>query len=165
MEKEQSVQEGIDHTQTNDSYVDLDQVVVTDKRALSDQSGDDKNFSQDDGKQDTGSSITDNLQLYILEKIINTWSKQHESDIAIRKKYAFILLVIVGAQVIFLNVILCLIGYGTLSFDVSIMKLFISGAYAQLFGTIYIVVKYLFSKNSHVILKDISELIGKLSGK
>ena len=113
MEKEQSVQEGIDHTQTNDSYVDLDQVVVTDKRALSDQSGDDKNFSQDDGKQDTGSSITDNLQLYILEKIINTWSKQHESDIAIRKKYAFIMLVIVVAQVILLNVILCLIVYVT----------------------------------------------------
>ena len=165
MEKEQSGQEGVNCTPIDGGYVRLDEVKVTEKEVLFNQSVDDKNFSQDDGKRDTGSSITDNLQLYILERIIDTWSKQHESDIAIRKRYAFILLGIVGVQVIALNVILYYIGCGDLSFDISIIKLFISGAYIQLFGTIYIIVKYLFSKNSHVILKDISKLIGKLSGK
>ena len=39
------------------------------------------------------------------------------------------------------------------------IRIFLSLSYIKLIGMVYIIVKYLFSKDSHVVLKDIADIL------
>lgn len=106
----------------------------------------------------------DNIYIYVVEQIIKTWSEQHTADIKLRESYAKYLLMGLLAETISITGIFVCIGVGWLVFSERTVHLFLGSAYAQIVGSVIVIVKYLFSKDSHVILKDIAEIVGKIRG-
>ncbi len=102
-----------------------------------------------------------NVALYIASKIINCWEQQHQSDQTMRKTYAKSLIWVLVAQVVLSGAIFMGIGIKFLTYDNFTINLFVSVAYVQALGLVYIVVKYLFSKDGHVSIKDLTEFVNK----
>lgn len=131
---------------------------------------DDSNVCDDSAIDDTNELIrsskagSSNKDFYIIETIVHTWSKQHQSEINLREKYAIYLVGLLIVETFLVLLILVFIGLGCLCFSESILKLFLELTYAQLLGAFFIIVKYLFSKDSHVILNDITDVIAKIRG-
>ena len=101
----------------------------------------------------------DNINIYLLQKAVDVWSEQHTADIELRKSYAKWFVGIVATEAVAYFVMFFLIGNGNLAFSESIIELMLEFGAVQIAGSIAVIVKYLFSRGSHVILKDISELI------
>ena len=101
----------------------------------------------------------DNINIYLLQKAVDVWSEQHKADIDARKSYAsrFVWLVVGEAAAYF--VMFFMIGLGTLTFSEITIDLMLGFGVMQITATVAAIVKYLFSRGSHVILKDIAELI------
>jgi hypothetical protein len=104
----------------------------------------------------------DNLRLYISSQVIETWKAQHSSDIRLRQTYAAYLLKILIAESVIMLGIFIFIGLGCLVYSETTVKLFLTLSIGQIIGAIYIIVKYLFSKDSHVILRDIADVLGRI---
>lgn len=104
----------------------------------------------------------DNLRLYISSQVIETWKAQHSSDISLRQTYAAYLLKILIAESVIMLGIFIFIGLGCLVYSETTVKLFLTLSIGQIIGAIYIIVKYLFSKDSHVILRDIADVLGRI---
>ena len=106
-----------------------------------------------------------NKRLYIINKILKTWETQHSADIDLRKRYAKWLFGVLVIET--LAVIGVVVGTGCqcLVFEEWAFRMFLGIAYAQISGTIHVIVKYLFSKDSHVILSDIAKIVDKLNEK
>ena len=100
----------------------------------------------------------DNLRLYISSQVIETWKAQHISYIRLRQTYAAYLLKILIAESVIMLGIFIFIGLGCLVYSETTVKLFLTLSIGQIIGAIYIIVKYLFSKDSHVILRDIADV-------
>lgn len=131
---------------------------------------DDSNVCNDSAINDTNELIhssksgSSNRDFYIIETIVDTWSEQHQSEISLRKKYAIYLVgLLIGETALVLGIFV-FIGLGWLCFTESILRLFLELTYAQLLGAFFVIVKYLFSKDSHVILNDINDAIAKIRG-
>ena len=105
-----------------------------------------------------------NTKLYILDKIINTWQSQHGADIKLRKDYAMWLFALLAIETITVFVIVFLTGYKRMEFEEWTFRVFIGSVYAQIVGAVYVMIRYLFSKDSHVILGDIATIVEKLNG-
>lgn len=54
------------------------------------------------------------------------------------------------------------IGMRWLVYTETTVQLFLTLSVGQIIGAIYIIVKYLFSKDSHVILRDIADVLGRI---
>ncbi|WP_415942626.1 hypothetical protein [Mitsuokella multacida] len=104
----------------------------------------------------------DNLQIYISSQIIETWKTQHDSDIELRRKYAKYLLIILAIESALMLGIFFGIGMRWLVYTETTVQLFLTLSVGQIIGAIYIIVKYLFSKDSHVILRDIADVLGRI---
>ena len=104
----------------------------------------------------------DNLRLYISSQVNETWKAQHNSDIRLRQTYAAYLLKILIAESVIMLGIFIFIGLGCLVYSETTVKLFLTLSIGQIIGAIYIIVKYLFSKDSHVILRDIADVLGRI---
>lgn len=104
----------------------------------------------------------DNLRLYISSQVIETWKAQHSSDISLRQTYAAYLLKILIAESVIMLGIFIFIGLGCLVYSETTVKLFLTLSIGQIIGAIYIIVKYLFSKDSHVILRDIADVLARI---
>ena len=111
---------------------------------------------------DSVSHTNDNIHIYVVEQIVDIWSRQHDADINLRKNYAKWLLGALCVDIIAVFAVFVAIGAGCLVFSDETVRFFLCLAHGQLVGMAFVVVKYLFSKDSHVILKDMSEVIGKL---
>ena len=105
-----------------------------------------------------------NTKLYILDKIINTWQTQHSADIKLRKVYAACLFALLAIETVAVFVIVFLTGFKCMEFEEQTFRVFMGSVYVQIVGAIYVIIKYLFSKDSHVILKDIAAIVEKLDG-
>lgn len=103
-----------------------------------------------------------NTKLYILDNIIQTWQTQHKADIDLRKSYARWLFILLVIETIAVFVVVIFKGCKVLEFDEITFRVFIGSVYVQIVGTVYVIVKYLFSKDSHVILGDIATIVEKL---
>lgn len=131
---------------------------------------DDSNVCDDSAIDDTNELIhcskasSSNKDFYVIETIVGTWSKQHQSEINLREKYAIYLVELLVGETVLVLGILVFIGLGWLCFSESILRLFLELTYAQLLGAFFIIVKYIFSKDSHVILNDITDVIAKIRG-
>ena len=51
-----------------------------------------------------------------------------------------------------------------MEFDEWTFRVFIGSVYAQIVGAVYVMIRYLFSKDSHVILGDIATIVEKMNG-
>lgn len=100
-----------------------------------------------------------NVGIYIATRMLDCWERQHDADRKMRKKYAKCLVWVLGGQVLVSSIIFAGIGLKWLEFDQFTINLFVSVAYVQTLGLVYVVVKYLFSRDGHIVLKDITEYI------
>ncbi|WP_295156306.1 hypothetical protein [Selenomonas sp. AE3005] len=105
-----------------------------------------------------------NIKLYILDKIINTWQTKHSADIELRKVYAKWLFVLLVIETVAVFVIVFITGFKRMEFDEWTFRVFIGSVYAQIVGAVYVMIRYLFSKDSHVILGDIATIVEKMNG-
>ena len=104
----------------------------------------------------------DNYDMYVVDKIIKTWQEQHQADISMRKAYAKWFLILAGGATAIVAAVFVAIGLGWLHYDEVTVHWFLSVAYIHLLGMTVVIVKYLFSRNSHVILKDVADIISKI---
>ncbi|MBR3722083.1 MAG: hypothetical protein IKN12_04885 [Selenomonadaceae bacterium] len=108
---------------------------------------------------------TDNHDIYIVNKIVETWQEQHRVDIEMRKNYAKYLIWLAAGTTIVIVGVFVAIGLEKLKYDETTIRWFLTVAYIHLLGLVCVIVKYLFSRDSHVILRDIADIVGKLWSK
>lgn len=111
------------------------------------------------------SKTDDNVNIRIVGRILDTWTKQHDEDMAMRKQYGRLLLGVLAVETLTITVIVISIGLGALAFSDETIRTLIAFSYGQIVMVTLIIVKCLFSKDSHVILKDIADIVGKLGIK
>lgn len=80
-----------------------------------------------------------------------------------RKSYARRLIRLLEWETILLFAVLILIGRGWLVFPDLTVQLFLAFSIGQIVSMMLIIVKFLFSKDSHVILRDIASILQEVS--
>ena len=89
------------------------------------------NINDDSAIDDTNELIhcskasSSNKDFYVIETIVGTWSKQHQSEINLREKYAIYLVELLVGETVLVLGILVFIGLGWLCFSESILRLFL----------------------------------------
>ena len=91
------------------------------------------------------------------DKIIELFVKNIDQDQKLRSKYAMILIIILGIELIALITIFCLKGVKILNYSDATFNIFISGGIAEIFILVRVIVKYLFKDNLGEVLKIIIE--------
>lgn len=89
------------------------------------------------------------------DKIIELFVDNIGKDQKLRNKYAIILIVILGIELLALLTIFILQGAGVLNYKDSTLNIFISGGIAEIYVLIRVIVKYLFKDNLTETLKII----------
>lgn len=130
---------------------------------FSDKSIDDSVRIRDvDALTESDAPNSDNFNIYIASQIIRTWTEQHQSDIRLRKKFARYLLILLLIETIIVMGVFVGVGLRQLVYSENTVQLFLTLSIGQIVGAIFIIVKYLFSKDSHVILRDVAEVLGHI---
>jgi hypothetical protein len=80
----------------------------------------------------------------LLDKQIDRDERQ--SIIFLRKMYAWGLLILLGGQLLFMNVILILTGLNLVHIAPSTMQFYLTGTLGEIFGVVTVASKFLFSK-------------------
>lgn len=91
------------------------------------------------------------------DKIIELFVKNIDQDQKLRSKYAMILIIILGIELIALITIFYLKGVGILNYSDATFNIFISGGIAEICILVRVIVKYLFKDNLGEVLKIIIE--------
>ncbi len=81
------------------------------------------------------------------DRIIDLFIKNINTDQNLRQKYALILILILGVELIALILIFVLKGLEILKYSDSTFNLFITGGIAEVFVLVRVIVKYLFKDN------------------
>lgn len=81
------------------------------------------------------------------DRIIDIFIKNIDEDQALRKKYALVLMIILGFELLALIVIFVLKGCNVLHYSDSTFNIFITAGIAEVFVLVRIIVKYLFKDN------------------
>ncbi len=102
-------------------------------------------------------------QNFMIEKIMQTWQKQQSTDRALRSNYAKYFLGILVVELLAIMGIMVAVGFGYLVYNVDSLNLFLAGTIMQIFLSIRIAVKYLFSRDSNVGLEDIVKITENIS--
>lgn len=89
------------------------------------------------------------------DKIIELFVDNIAKDQKLRDRYAIILIVILGLELLALLTIFILKGAGALSYSDATFNIFISGGIAEVFVLVRVIVKYLFKDNLTEALKII----------
>lgn len=95
------------------------------------------------------------------DRIIELFAKNMSKDQILKERYAIILIIILGIQLIALVTIFILKGCNVLKYSDSSFNLFISGGIAEVFILVRVIVKYLFKDN----LTDSLNIILKMNNK
>ena len=104
-------------------------------------------------------SLIRHSEANVVQMILSIWSKQHEADIKLRESYAKYLFVFLAIETGVVMLVFFLNGIDVTHFKDETIRIFLSLSYVKLIGMVYIIVKYLFSKDSHVVLKDIADIL------
>lgn len=89
------------------------------------------------------------------DKIIELFVDNIGQDQKLRSRYAIILIVILGLELIALLTIFVLNGVGVLNYSDATFNIFVSGGIAEVFVLVRVIVKYLFKDNLTEALKII----------
>lgn len=92
-------------------------------------------------------------QLY--KNLVDLFKDRTENDNNLKKTYSLILVIILGIQLIIMNVIFILKGANVLEFNDTTFNLFITATIAEIFTLVTIIVKYLFTDKLTNLLSDI----------
>ncbi len=80
-------------------------------------------------------------------RIVNLFADSVKNDNKLKNKYACIILLILGIQLLAMYVIFALVGTGTLEYNNTTLNIFISGGILETFALVRIVVVNLFNDN------------------
>lgn len=127
-------------------------------------------FGENDRIQDIGDPVTeDDIRLhkerteiedrsFKLRTIINKWAEQHEADRKLRLKYAYWLLGALFFQIITINTIVFLYGFGIIILQEWVANIFVMSVFTEVTTMIFIILKYLFPKSGAEFLNLIEKL-------
>jgi len=96
---------------------------------------------------------------HIIHGLLYSWATQQSQERKLRRLYAICFMIVLGIQIILLNIVFILIGLGKLSIsDVQFNAFFIS-MFGEIISLVLIITKYLFQKSNDSklfeLLKDI----------
>lgn len=117
----------------------------------------------DENKLIKNPSVSDGYKNFMIEKIMTTWQEQQSTDRKLRSKYAKYFICILIVELVVIMCIMVAVGRGGLIYDAVSLDLFLAATITQIFLSMRIAIKYLFSKDSNVGLKDIAKIIGNIS--
>jgi len=129
-----------------------------------------KNEISNISKGDKGTYVNEVLKKWDMnEKILKLFEDNIEKDQELKEKYAVILIVMLGIELIALLVIFILRGCKILEYTDSTFNIFISGGIAEIFVLVKVIVEYLFKDNLtnalNIILENNNHIKNKSSKK
>lgn len=96
-------------------------------------------------------------RLKLDSEVIHSFTANAADDRKLKTKYAKVLIIILGVQLIFFNAIFVVCGLGKLNYPESILKLYVGGGLLEIISLVAIIVKYLFKDNISLSLNSILE--------
>jgi hypothetical protein len=102
---------------------------------------------------DTYGRVTEiNDQSHRVRTIVTAWKRQQEQDRNLRRHYATVLLIGLGVQVVFIDVVYMMVGFGKLTIEPWTTKTMIMAVFAEAAAMVFWIVKYLFRPINNDIL-------------
>lgn len=90
--------------------------------------------------------------------ILDSWEKQQSEERRLRKFYATVLLVGVFSQMVFIDVLVCLLGRGVLVLEKWVVSSVIFTVFLEIMGLVAVVIQYLFPKKDGEFLRIIKDM-------
>ncbi|MCD7111670.1 hypothetical protein LRX75_21800 [Rhizobium sp. DKSPLA3] len=92
-----------------------------------------------------------------LQAYLRVWSQQTDDERKMRSLYARMIFSLICVEVAFAFVLIVLIGADVLHFDVTLLKVLFPSVLAQVFGLGYLVTRYLFGKQLSLPISEIPQ--------
>ncbi|RWY79141.1 hypothetical protein EHI46_00150 [Rhizobium leguminosarum] len=92
-----------------------------------------------------------------LQAYLRVWSQQTDDERKMRSLYAKMIFSLICVEVAFAFLLMVLIGAEVLHFDVTLLKVLFPSVLAQVFGLGYLVTRYLFGKQLSLPISEISQ--------
>jgi len=92
-----------------------------------------------------------------LQAFLRVWSQQADDERKMRSLYAKMIFSLISVEVAFAFVIILLVGADVLHFDVTLLKVLFPSVLAQVFGLGYLVTRYLFGKQLSLPIPEIPQ--------
>lgn len=97
-------------------------------------------------------------QSFKLTTLVNAWQRQNKAERKLRQKVAWCILAALALQIILVNTTFFLIGFGVISIDEGLAKIFILAVFAEIVAMVLIVLRYLFPQIGNEFLQLIKDL-------
>lgn len=95
---------------------------------------------------------------YKLKKILDAWERQHTEERKLRVTYAKYLLSAIFVQLVLVNLVLFLLGFGIIKLEQWMANIFVVSVFAEIVGMAHIILKYLFPKLGGEVLELLKSL-------
>jgi archaellum biogenesis protein FlaJ (TadC family) len=92
-----------------------------------------------------------------LQAYLRVWSQQTDDERKMRSLYAKMIFSLICVEVAFAFLLMVLIGAEVLHFDVTLLKVLFPSVLAQVFGLGYLVTRYLFGKQLTLPISEITQ--------
>lgn len=92
-----------------------------------------------------------------LQAYLRVWSQQTDDERKMRSLYAKMIFSLICVEVAFAFLLIVLIGAEVLHFDVTLLKVLFPSVLAQVFGLGYLVTRYLFGKQLSLPISEITQ--------
>lgn len=92
-----------------------------------------------------------------LQAYLRVWSHQTDDERKMRSLYAKMIFSLICAEVAFAFLLMVLVGAEILHFDVTLLKVLFPSVLAQVFGLGYLVTRYLFGKQLSLPISEIPQ--------
>lgn len=88
-----------------------------------------------------------------LKTVLDAWSLQQKEDREMRKRYATFFILILVAQIIFINIAFFFIGFGLINVKPTTLNIFIISVFGEIVSMTLVILKYLFPKTGAEIIR------------
>lgn len=92
-----------------------------------------------------------------LQAFLRVWSQQTDDERKMRSLYAKMIFSLICVEIAFAFLLMLLIGAEVLRFDVTLLKVLFPSVLAQVFGLGYLVTRYLFGKQLSLPISEIPQ--------
>lgn len=92
-----------------------------------------------------------------IQTVLDVWRRQQDAERQLRKTYAGCFMWFLGAQLVVLNVIFALIGFGIVKYRQWTVNIFIISVFGEIISTIAIIVRNLFKTTGKEMIELIKE--------
>jgi hypothetical protein len=79
-----------------------------------------------------------------LQLVLTEWGKQQDSDRRLRERYALVILIALGAQVLLASAVLFLVGFKAMELSDWVASVFFTAVFTEVVAMTYVVLRHLF---------------------